>query len=330
VFQNRTSSSCKTLPAMPEKRTLNKIILGLTIVILSSCATSFNTKKTRIRFHTEKSIEVVKIDNAILADKNDYIVMRSFEDLKVNIAMDSVDKTIFIRPKQSFVYWENFLNLGIGFLVDNNTIKRFSYPKQIYLEKRDSSINIVNYPTVRKSSIELCFLLPYFNSFSIRKNDGFYFSTGFLGIGGGINYYYKDNNYVSINVGSSLDYGIPIPVGADYFGDYKQHCSIIFLNIRNHIRYNHFDVGYGLAYSSSKWGSWQRGDSITNQDITLSKINSNLGLSLNVKYHLFKFASVGVIYQPSFIEFNSSPTFGYQDFITLEAAVSLNIRRQKK
>ena len=311
---------------MTDDRTLYKIVFGLTALLFTSCATTFNTKKTSVRIRPDKNIKVITVENNIKLDQKDYIVFRSQENLKIKIQADSTTKTINIPARKSLVYWENILNFGIGFLIDNKTQKRFSYPKQIFLEKEDSLIKVVSYPTTKKRTIELCLLLPYANAFLIRTNNGFYPAKGFLGIGIGANYYYKDNNYISFNTSACMDNPVPFPIGVDYFGEYQQG-DITFINLRHHNKFGRYDLGYGFSYSTSNWDALKFVDST---ETYLSSQNINLGLSFSLKCHLLKFISAGVIYQPSFVCLNRKPTFEYQDFITFEIAANLKVRRPKR
>ncbi|MGZ3883514.1 MAG: hypothetical protein ACXVNO_00055 [Bacteroidia bacterium] len=294
-------------------------------LLFSSCAAIFNTKKTSIRILPAKNIKVITVENNIKSDQNNYIVLRSPENLKVKIQVDSVFRTIDIPARKSLVYWENILNFGIGFVPDNKTQKRFSYPRRVFLEKKDTAVKIVFYPTVKKGTIELCILLPYANSYFVKTSNGYYPANGFLGIGLGANFYYKDNKYVSVNAGACMDNAVPFPVGVDYFGDY-QRVNVSFINIRNQILFNRFDFGYGLSYATSNWVAHK---TLNSSQITLTKQNVGLGFSFSLKYHFLKFLSLGAIYQPALININYKPTFGYQDFITIEAAANFRIRQRK-
>ena len=308
------------------------IITGsiILIAIFASCATSFNTKKTSFRIGYDKEIKIVSVEKLVKQDQKDYVLLRSGEELKINITYDSISKTLGIPAKKSLVYWENILNFGIGFLIDNKSIKRYTYPKRIFLEKLDSTVKVVSYPTVKKGTFEISLSLPYANSFVVRTSDGFYSSQGFLGIGIGLQYYYGNNNYISFYGGGSMDHPVPFPVGVDYFREHEE-VNISFLSLRNHNKLGRFDFGYGLSFSTSNWSYWKMGKrGIDSTDINLSKQNNCIGLSLIARCHFGRCLSVGIIYQPSFINLSSGPVLDYQDFISLEAAFNLKLRKPRR
>jgi len=309
---------------MAHKRILNNFIFGLSLVLFASCATTFNTKKVCVRIVPEKGVKVVTVENSVRKNDEEYVVKRQQENLKINVRVDSTDKVILIPPIKSFAYWENFLNLGVGFLVDKKTPRRFSYPKNIFLEKSDTTIKVLRFPTTKKGTVELCFLLPYINSFHVNTPTGSSYTAGFMGIGIGLNYYYKNNTYISINAGASANIDVPIPAPVDHFTEY-QRVNCVFINVRNQHKLGRFDLGYGLSFSNSRWTLIN-----SSKSNELSQQNKGLGLSLNLKHHLSKAMSIGVVYQPTFMNLNRKPAFGYQDFITIELAIKLRVKRPKE
>lgn len=290
----------------------------LVVFLMSSCATLFNSKKTSVTIKKSPDVQVVSVEKRIIKVEDTYIVFRSSDSLKIHITSDTNQFVISVPPKKAFAYWENFLNLGIGFLIDKKTIKKHSYPKKIYLEKSGNSYVASRYPTLRKGTIELDLAFPYINSLFIKTNKAYHSSVGFIGIGAGINFAYRDKRYISLNAGLSTDFFLPLPAPVKYSNGY-QHSWIQYISLRHHFREERFDFGFGLSFSHSYYSAWVVKDTIDEYP----KIeNIGMGLSLSGKYHFWKIFTIGMIYQPSFIGFYPA-NFGYQHFITIEGAVKL-------
>jgi len=253
---------------------------------------------------------------------------RSKRNLIINLKSTDKEDTLVVPAKLSFQYWENILNFGIGFKIDDKNVKKYRYPKKIYIEKKDSAFKIVKYPTFKKGSPEIVFNFPYCNTFLFKTNSETVRTAGFLGIGLGFNYAYADNHYLSLNTGAAIDFALPFLVPLDRGSGNSESTSSSFISIRNHQRFGHFDLGYGLAFSHSNWSLNQWNDSLTKYTFQSSEYNS-LGLSVKASYQFLKTLSVGILYQPNLVNLTSRPRFIYKDFISIETSIKINLNPKK-
>lgn len=128
------------------KRNRIYILTVPVVLILSSCATMFNSKTTDLIISSSIPASfIINTDTINNSTKNAYIsVARDNKPLIVTAFNDTISKTVTVKPHSSFAYWLNAypnLHLWTGFWIDTKTQKRFAYPKTIYidLQKRDSA-----------------------------------------------------------------------------------------------------------------------------------------------------------------------------------------------
>src|ERR1700730_6522555 len=127
---------------MARENVINLIIIFSTSLAVFSCATILNRPIQKISVSSDKSAEAISIDKAALADSilpekdssRKYYVKRSRDLLKVNLQIDSLKKSIYLKPKNSFAFWLNFSTYGIGMLIDLNSPKRFAYSNSYHLK----------------------------------------------------------------------------------------------------------------------------------------------------------------------------------------------------
>ncbi len=117
----------------------------LSIMLFSSCATIFNTPFTDVNIYSDEPVSISVNDEYRLPPDTirRISVKRENKLLELQVDTDSLSKTAFIKPKNSFAYWLN-LNTSylIGFLVDMNSDKRYTYPK--FLEvSTDGEVDIL-------------------------------------------------------------------------------------------------------------------------------------------------------------------------------------------
>ncbi|HKR03190.1 MAG TPA: hypothetical protein VJY62_01035 [Bacteroidia bacterium] len=306
----------------------------LPLLLFTSCATIFNTPKTGFRIRADKNIKIVSVEKNLKHSLNYGVVRRGPGEVKIHIEADSNMSMVSMPAQKSNVYWLNVLNLGAGFFIDKKSDKRFAHPKRIFIERTDTSFIAVRYPTLKKGTIEFTFTFPYVGTCLIKTTDGYYSSPGLHGIGMGLAYCFKNKNYITLNAGTADDSRIHFDGPYYKFANdtIYQECKISFVSFRYHKRFERIDIGCGFNFSNSHWSLEHiiRTDSSYFNDRTENKVNSSLGLSLNLKYHFFKMFSLGILYQPGFAEFNSSPVLNYQNFISFEAAINLKIIRLGK
>lgn len=315
------------------KLPMTKYHLALIVILLffSSCATVLNSPVQMIIISTDKKIKVISVDRVTVIDSSfkkvnetkAYYIPRSNEPLKVNLEIDSTPKTIFLLPKKSFAYWCNIpYTYGIGMLVDKDNMKRYGYSKRNYLELEDTLIRRYNFASTKKGTLNLSLSLPYTTVFNLKTIDKRYKSAGIFGLEAGLDYFYQDNNYLSLNLGIATDrFG-------EYFGPgYIQAANAKYSSFRNNNTVGSFDFGYGINVSQLKWTQQTIGDTLKIDHLIKS---TQLGLSLSAQYRIGYYFRLGVLYQPALLSADFNPSFNYQHYLSLNLTWKLPIYRPTK
>jgi len=120
------------------------VFIGM--VACSSCATIFNRKTTTVHVFTNVPAKIT-LPASTSIDKitsSDFAVKRSKSPLIITASSDTLSKTVSIKPGNSFAFWCNLncFPYGLaGFLIDWKNPKRFTYPRNVYLDltNRDST-----------------------------------------------------------------------------------------------------------------------------------------------------------------------------------------------
>lgn len=293
-----------------------------------SCATTLNNATQKVNIITDETIKGLNVNKALKneSESKTFYILRDREPLELNVKSDSLnEKTVFIKSRNSFHYIISNLicTYGVGYLIERKNSKRYAYPKHIYLKLKDTSITVRRFPPTKAGSINLNIALPHINFFYLQtKNNNYRNSGGFWGFETGVDYFYKDNQYLSFNVGIASDFFVPVPAVVDIGGEY-QLSSTLFGNLRNNYIVGSFDLGYGVNFSKLNWRI------TNNKDITFvpqSKYSFGMGLSLVSQYRIGKHFRIGVLYQPNFFTLSPKSDFDYQHYISIEGVWKIKIR----
>lgn len=143
------------------KKTMMLVLIGL---IFNSCATILNSRTESIAIQTSEPAKI-KISNDIYGSdftSHWVTVERSRDPLQVLAYSEQKSKTVNIKSRNSVAYWLNLYPYFLpGFLVDMNNPKRYSYPKNIYIDMSDDSNGYKRY---RLDSSSVC---KYTNIFKV-------------------------------------------------------------------------------------------------------------------------------------------------------------------
>jgi hypothetical protein len=95
--------------------------------------------------------------------------------------------------------------------------------------------------------------MPYVNSFYLKpEGEGDKINTGFWGLSAGLEYFHKDNRYLSLSASAVTDFFMGIPASVDVEGEYESMHSTYISLTNNHV-INRFHFGYGMNYSRNTW-----------------------------------------------------------------------------
>jgi hypothetical protein len=282
---------------------------------LSSCATLFNGPAMNIHIATDEKIKRISVENALYPDDiarepkdpGTYMVRRDHETLVIHAQLDSGEKVIRIKPHLSAAFWFNLENYGIGMLVDMTKPERYGYRRWYYLALRDTAIILRRFSPVPKGTVSVSLSVPLINTFSLTSPGGRSSPAGPLGLGAGIDYFYKTNRYISLSIGAATS------VFTDHIGvGYYNTANIIFSSIRIGHTIGSFDLGYGLSFSKLLWSKVTIGDTV-NMDRSVSSFG--IGFSFSTQYRLSRYLRLSILYQPTLFSPNSPQPFSYQHYL---------------
>jgi len=289
-------------------------------VFFTSCATLLNGPAQNIRIATDEHIRRVSVENALFEDSfarqreepGTYLVRRSNKTLVMHIQLDSGEKIIRILPHNSLAYWLNIENYGIGMLVDKDHPKRYGYRCWTYLLLKDTAIMLRRFAPVPKGTTRFFLSVPLINSFSSKSPEGRSTQTGPFGLEAGVDYFYKKDHYISFSAGAGSS------VFGHYFGKgYFTTAHTFFGSIRNSHVIGSFDLGYGLSFSDLHWSKVTFGDTV---NLDRSARSTGIGCSLSAQYRLSRCLRFGILYQPTLLTANLTPSFNYQHYISVGLA----------
>jgi hypothetical protein len=179
----------------------------------------------------------------------------------------------------------------------------------------------------KKHSINALISIPEMNIYSFDvENRNRINKFGFMGIGLGIEYFYKDKKSLQLRGDGIWSFVAPVP--ASYHPEYSswETCGAWNINLTDNFSLKRFQLGYGLNYAINIWnarGYWNKHpeeleDGEEAEYIKGVKETKHvLGLSLQANYRLGKFCYLGVIYRPSFFQL-SKPKLLYEHSISIE------------
>ncbi len=294
-----------------------------------SCASLLNRGTQTISVTTDKKIKILSVDSSLKmpGTVHSFYVVRNKTPLAIHVQVDSANKTVLIKSKNSLAFWANiYFNYGVGVLVDMNNPKRFTYPKHIYLNYKDNDVVVKRFSSIPKGTIYWHLGFPYANFFYVKTTDSYRHSSGFLGIESGLDYYYKENHFLSFYLGAAMDFLAPFPAPIDVWGEY-QTSATLFVSARNNYNIGSFNLGYGLSFSKL---TWLKSNDINATFISDTKHTSSLGLSLISSYKVGKYFQLGLLYQPYLLDVGNKINTDYQHHISLDLMVKIPTQKRRR
>jgi len=311
--------------------TLFYSIILFVLIFFSSCASVLNQPVQSVFISKDKNIQSVSVPKSLSTDsslsKNDvakvYYVERNKKPLAVELQLDSAKKTVFLQSRNSTAYWVNiYFNYGLGMLVDKDNRKRYAYPRRNYFIVKDTMIKRVAFAPIKKGTVNVSFSWPLPSFFNLQSESGNYVSSGPLGLQTGLDYFYKNNQYISLNLGAATD------IFGEYLGKgYYESANLVFVNLMNNNIIGRFDFGYGAHLSIFEWRRKTMGDTI-NLDKTIKTTAAGPGLS--TQYRFGDYFRLGILYQAAIFRLHATPVFKYQHYISLNLTWKLPLKNGKK
>lgn len=319
------------------------------LTLLTSCATLFSKKTYEMEIHSNTYTKV-KVYDSVFDLPAKVEVRRSKENLPMVFSSDTVSRTYFIQPsvKPGYLFGNlSFVHFApVGYLVDLTNHKRYYYGKSILVNSNDSltiNTNVTkNYRRFKKrvhhhftkehetSSGQLYAIvgLPGLNSFLFKPVDeATRNSTGFLGIAGGLEYFYTENKFVGVYASGVMNFPFPVPAPVSY-NEPHEFLDALTVGLTNNHKLNRFTLGYGLQYSKNTWTLSNNDD---DEEVEVStehihKKNKSLGLMANGYFQFTQKFFVGLSYKPSLLALGNTPKLNYEHVISLDFVWKFKIK----
>lgn len=298
--------------------------------MLASCASLLNKPMTKINVYTNETSEIVLNTDTIptIDNKTQLIVPRSKDTIKLYSITESQSKTVTITPVFSHAYLTNFLNYGIGFIIDRKNPKRFSYPSKVFMDVNDPSDKYSRYGQANfQDELYLHFSLPHINAFQLSPdNETTKSNIGFWGASAGLDYYYCKSMYLGLNASAVFDFFVPVPAAVDIIGEYELMSSA-FISLSNNHTFNRISLGYGLSLCRNTWDLrfYKEFDSVPPPREPEKKDSYAAGLNFNSYFQAGERFNIGVLYRPTFIRFNTPYKYRYEHLISIDFAWKIRL-----
>jgi hypothetical protein len=248
-----------------------RVLITFLSLTLCSCATITFKKTYDLPFSSNYKNAKVEINHKVYDLPDTIKVQRSKENLQVKLILDTatIDYTLRPCPNPRFVMGNllSFHLIPIAYFVDLTNQKRFYYGPSIYFNKNDTSkvfkpSLLRNYdryiskvPTKKKGHIDLSLSIPIFNSFHMQpENEAVKSILGYYGLSVGLDYYYKDNKYLSLtaHVIGAFESPLPLIESFDTTG-YHESIASTYFSLTHNQSFIRFHIGYGINFSTDVW-----------------------------------------------------------------------------
>ncbi|HEY5534239.1 MAG TPA: hypothetical protein VIL99_04765 [Ignavibacteria bacterium] len=309
-------------------------------IVLNSCATIINHPFQKIHINHDPDISI-RVDTAkylyrsseiynVFIPKNyvekDFYFLRSKNEIPLII---NETDTFKLKPHRSyFAYWfaNIYTSYGLGMLIDYTNDKSFEYPIYNYFTRVNSQIKNVRFKPIPEKKVKFTIGVPSINFFHIQTDSGKINSASGLGISAGVEYFLKENIYLSINIGVTMnlyskrnDTINEMHAFKDFYFGSNKASSAKYLNFRVNKISPRCEYGIGLTLTNLNWHSNNRTD-LTDSTYFYSPTSYkslNLGLTSDLRLRLTPNFNIGIQYQPLFFDFQHKE-YNYQHFITTE------------
>jgi hypothetical protein len=289
----------------------------ITASLFCSCARILLPPTTNIKVHSmTDSVKIcINNDTSNWRDVPTLITAkRSKNDLLITSIKDSITRNLKVKSELSGVYlFFNIFTYGIGYLVDLTSPKRFTYPPEITIDPSTPNGYIVQKGPKwdkiipEKNLLSIKISIPESNHFYLNKGKGYGNAFGFLGISGGIEYYFSKRYCINTDFGTLTDFIIPFPAPFDRMGPYNQSFArYADLQIGRDSRKFHFD--FGIQYTRTAYYERETVELFPVYIDTLrySKTQKNIGFALSSYFRILPNFNIGLNYYPSFLNWDSA------------------------
>ena len=160
--------------------------------------------------------------------------------------------------------------------------------------------------------------------YDLKRDTGNYNRAGIIGLEIGVNYFYRENKFLSYNTGGGVATELDLKSSSYDSAHLRETGATIYTSIRDNFTKGIFDIGYGLSFSYLSWAAAPFYSSLNLPTHTVRTIG--MGLSFSAHIRLTPGFKIGLLYQPNLLNINRSPTFEYQHYLSFHATWSFSSR----
>jgi len=317
------------------------LIIGF---LFNSCATLIHQRTVDVNVHSDTdSVKIaVNKDTTRWYNTPTWInVERSRNDLLITAKKDSLQKLIQVNHKLSTAFWLGNMFSGagiIGYAIDLTNPKRFTYPTYITINFNSNgqySTSTKKYWTwliPEKQLLSFKISFPEGNYLYLNKGKEYGSTFGFLGISGGLEYYFSNKYCINMDIGALTDFPLPVPAPIDYLCTYhRSFATYGDIQLGSDFKRLHYDSGF--QYNKTSYYERETVELFPEYIDTLkySKKQNNIGLALSTYYRISNGFNLGINYYPSFIAWdNNRIQPHYSHLIFFELVLRFEAYRPKK
>lgn len=302
------------------------ILLVFGLLYCTSCATILNSRMTDVDVITTEPSQVIVEQDTFLTHKNkaQLYFKRQKEPVQITVQSDSIRKELTLSPKNSGAYYLNIpYTYGVGMLIERKSPKRWTYDRRVYVDmSNDHPVYYDFFYWRNKGDLYIQAFLPYINSFYLQpEEESTQVKTGFLGIGIGLEYYYKNNRYLALNVQAQTNFPIFVPAPINYSEGGYETLNTSYWSLSHNHRIGRLSLGYGLSYAKNSYRyEASTLEPIPPTEYSRRRVSYSPGFVFPMYYQLGRLFHLGVIYRPSFYRANVDPAYRYEHVISVDFA----------
>lgn len=301
------------------------------LLIFCSCATLSNLPHTEtlVRTSQESKIIVEKDTFQTVNKKARIKLKRSSDSVNFQVVYQKDTVTVPLKSKLAPEYYGNiFTNFGIGMIIDNKSLKKYTYPSRVYVNfdnQEDKVLYKKPFQSHNKGDWSIDIFIPYINHFNLNPTgESYKINTGFLGFSLGLNYHYSVNKFLQFSATTASDIVVPFPAPITYDDEYEIMTNS-FLSISNHHLIGNFDIGYGVSLGNNIWAKNFTGTENNYYSIR----NRTIGLKISTMYRISNSFYMGLLYRPTFFSLKPEENNRYEHLLSFSFGWRVPIIRKK-
>lgn len=257
-------------------------------------------------------------------DARAYIVTkRSSEPMPLTIKDERSSRTVYLKPRITGLHRSNNKDLYPAY--------RFTYPRKIYVDFRDTGNHYTHFKQPHKGDVQLKLSPAIGNVWGFSFGKRIRGASPMLGTALGVSHWYDNKHFVSLSFGIASSSSGFCPDGCRYIDSVpvrRTRQTGYYTSVRHHHLLGRFDVGYGVYLARHKWEIY---DTYMQGENTIDKEKSScFGPALSAHFQIFTFLYGGFEYQPMFFTIDKTTPKGYQHILNVGVQFRFTPKRHSK